>query len=86
MDIDDAISLIQEILYAEQLDREWEWALSEKSVHYDANTKTSKFKPLERPTWLKERKEGKPPQVTKIRADMIPSGVIMKWDDANAEH
>lgn len=80
LDIDDAIGFIQEILYSEQLNREWEWALSEKSVHYDPNTKTSKFKPLDRPEWLKERKEIKEPEKIKIPTDMIPSGVIMRWD------
>lgn len=80
LDIDDAMGFIQEIFFEDQLEREWEWALSEKSVHYDANTKKSKFKPLDRPNWMKPEVEIKEPKVERIPIEMIPSGVIMKWD------
>jgi len=86
LDIDGAISLIQEILYAEQLEREWQWALSEKSVSYDPSTKKSKFKPLDRPDWLNVPKKVEEPKIVQIRSDMLPSGVIMRWDDANVKH
>ena len=81
--VDEALGFIQEILYEEQLEKEWEWALSEKSVHYDPNTKKSKFKPLERPAWLRPVVEVKEPKKEVIPTSMLPMGVVMKWDGKN---
>jgi len=89
LDIEDAISLIQEVLYNEQLRKEWEWALSERAIHYDAKSKTGKFKPLDRPDWMKPKKgEVKAIDVpkTKIRADMIPPGIVIRWDNSDVKH
>ena len=86
LSIDDAISLIQETLYDMQLEREWEWALSEKSVHYDSKTKTSKFRGLDRPEWMQEKKKPIEVPKTKIRADMIPPGIIIRWNEPDVEH
>lgn len=85
LEIDDAISLIQEVLYNDQLRREWEWMLSDKSVHHDKQGKGT-FKPLERPVWMRKEVPTKPPEVSKIRADMIPAGVVVRWDTANVKH
>jgi len=87
LDIDDAISLIQEVLYDEQLQKEWEWTLSEKSVSYDERGE-GKFNPLDRPQWMRERREEKVIDVpkVKIRADMIPPGIIIRWDEPNVKH
>jgi len=86
LDIDEAISLIQETLYNDQLQKEWEWALSEKSVHYDANTKKSKFKPLDRPKWMQPKPKTREPEKVKIRADIIPPGIVIRWEDSNVKN
>ena len=82
LDIDDAISHIQEILYEEQLRKEWEWALSDRAIQYDSMGK-GKSNPLDRPEWLKERKEL---EVHKIRADMLPPGIVVRWEEPSVEH
>jgi hypothetical protein len=49
LEINDAISLIQEILYQDQMQKEWEWGTTEIAYPYDSTTKKSKFHPLKRP-------------------------------------
>jgi len=85
LDINDAISLIQEILYDEQLKKEWEWTLSDKSVHYDKRGK-GKFKPLDRPEWMKHHPKPKPLKRHKLPTAHIPPGVVIRWDTLNVEH
>lgn len=87
LDIDDAISLIQETLYEEQLQKEWEWTLSDRAIIYDEKGK-GKVNPLDRPQWMQKRKEEQVIDVPKIkiRSDMIPPGVIIRWDEPNVEH
>ena len=86
LDVDNAISLIQETLYNDQLQKEWEWALSEKSVHYDAGTKKSKFKALDRPRWMQPKQEVRELETSKMRSDMIPPGIVIRWEDSNVKH
>jgi len=76
LDVDDAFALIQEILVSDQLNKEWEWTLSEKSVGYDEATKKSRFIELHRPDWMKPIP--KPPQKVKMPRVMMPQGNIMK--------
>lgn len=82
LNVDDAFSLIQEIFVDEQLDREWQWSLSENSVSYDASTKKTKFNPLSRPDWMKPISEVMRdiPKV-KIRSSEMPVGLIYRWDN-----
>ena len=86
LDIDDAISLIQEVLYNDQVQKEWEWMLSERAIQYDKAGK-GKFQPLDRPKWLlpiiKEVKEL--PKVKMLKS-MIPPGIVIRWEDSNVEH
>ena len=87
LDIDDAISLIQEALYTEQVQKEWEWALSERAIRYDKAGK-GKFEPLERPKWLlpdKKEVQKEAPKI-KVKADMIPPGIVIRWEDSNVKH
>jgi hypothetical protein len=79
LDPDDGIALLQEILLDDQLEKEWQWSTTELAYSYDANTKTSKFIPLERPEWMQPNQTAKVEKV-KIRASEIPVGVVMKWD------
>jgi hypothetical protein len=77
---DDAISLLQEIFVDEQLDKEWQWSLSEIAYPYNENTKKSKFSPLDRPAWMvvKAPKEIKK---IRIRKDMLPIGNVIRLDE-----
>jgi hypothetical protein len=67
------------------LKKEWEWALSDKSVQYDQKGK-GKFKGLDRPEWMKERPKAKPLVEHKLPTAHIPPGVIIRWDNANVKH
>lgn len=69
LDVDDAIGLFQEILISQQLDKEWDYSLSELAYPYDQQTKTSSFKPMERPMWMKKL----PAPVQKF---MIPKWIL----------
>lgn len=81
MDFEDAIGLIQEILIAAQLDKEWQWSMSELAYSYDRITKTSKYNPLERPAWMKIVKEIKEPKKMKIPKEMLPVGNVVSMRD-----
>lgn len=76
LDIDTAIGLYQEISIDEQLEREWEWGLSENAFVYDKMTKQSKFNPLPRPNWMLPLAPKVLPTV-RIRADMLPMGNVI---------
>ncbi len=52
LDIDTALGAMQEIFIDEQMEKEWDWGLSEIAYPYDTSTKKSKFKPLDRPAWM----------------------------------
>jgi hypothetical protein len=83
LDIDDAIGLMQEILVDENLEKEWDWNLSELTYSYDSNTKTSKHAPYPLPQWMLPISE--PPAKTKLRKDMLPMGLVI-GDDSNVKH
>ena len=74
LDVDVALALIQEIITDEQLDREFLWAMSDKSYSYDYKTKSGKPNPLERPYFMKE--EVKPPPKMQIPKAMMPQGNV----------
>ena len=73
----DALAIIQEILVDEQLDKEFQYGLSELAYPYDARTKKSTFKPLPRPSWMRPRAEPEKIQKTPIPVSMIPMGVVI---------
>lgn len=83
LDVSDAIALYQEILIDEQMDKEWQWLLSENSYSYDSTTKKSKFNPLPKPDWMQSVRTGAPPdsQKVRIRKDELPVGLVMRWED-----
>jgi hypothetical protein len=78
LDVDDAFKLLQEMLVTDQLEREWQWSLSEKSSGYDEAAKKSKFIELPRPNWM--MKEPKQPTVIKIPKAMLPVGNVIKYE------
>lgn len=79
MEIDDAIALYQELEIDRQLEREWQWGMTELAYPYDPTTKTGKFKPLPRPEWMMPIVPK--PKAIKIRKDMIPIGNIEGKND-----
>lgn len=72
--VEEAIAKVQEILTDEQLEREFLWGMSDKSVSYNARTKTSKFHELPRPYWMKKKIEK--PRVMTMPASILPIGNV----------
>jgi hypothetical protein len=80
LDIDDAIALVQEIAVNSQIEKEFQWAISE--VPYQ--TKDG-FKPLDRPKWMLYNTQASPAHKIKIRKEFMPVGKIVRFDDKDAE-
>ena len=78
LEIDDAFALSQEIASDEQLQREWEYSLSEIAYPYDQASKKSTYKPLQRPFWMMGMKVEGDLKTTKILKSMIPVGNVIK--------
>lgn len=74
LEIETGIGLIQEILVEEQLEREWQWSMSEIAYPYNVQTKKSSFVPLPRPIWM--RQVDIKIKKIKMRKDMLPMGMI----------
>lgn len=80
MDIDEAFGLLQEISINEQLEREWEWGLSEMAYEYDKTTKKSKYHPLPRPSWMQPIIPKQLP-IIKIPKALMPVGNIVNLQE-----
>lgn len=80
LDIDEALALLQEILVEEQLEREWEWSLSEVAYPYNPTTKKAPYKPLPRPAWMTGKAKIIAGTVVKFRKSMLPVGAIVGED------
>lgn len=76
LDIDTAIGAYQELSIDEQLQKEWEWGLSEVTYSYDKSTKKSKHTPLQRPAWMNPIIPKQLP-VIKIKRSHMPVGNIV---------
>jgi hypothetical protein len=76
LDVATAMHIIQEVLIEEQLDKEWQWLLSERAVKYNEGTKKYEPNPLPRPNWM--RPIPKQPKKIMIRKDMMPVGIIIR--------
>lgn len=81
LDINDAISLLQEILVDQQMEREWQWSLSEIAYPYDSTAKKSSYKPLPKPAWMEEEKPLVINQKVKFKKGMLPVGKIIGEND-----
>lgn len=79
LDLDDAIGLYEEIVVDEQHEKEWEYGLSEMAYVYDKTTKTSRFKPLDKPDWMLLSSDHAKKPVKKIRMpkSALPVGEII---------
>lgn len=89
LDIDDASSLLQELIINDQLDKEFHWMSSEVAYPYNESSKKGEFKPLQRPVWMMEQirsiKEGKDQNI-RILKEHLPVGNIIKlYKDSNAK-
>lgn len=81
LDFDDALSLLQEIFVADQLKKEWEWSLTEFAYPYNKTTEKSEYKALPRPSWMSGKTlPANATKSAKMPADMMPVGVVMKWE------
>jgi hypothetical protein len=74
LEIETGLALIQEATVEDQLQKEWEWSLTELAYPYDKVTKTSRFVPLTRPDWM--RAKTKAIKTTTMKSSMLPMGVI----------
>lgn len=77
LDVEDALAMEQEILIDEQLTKEWQWALSEKSSGWDENTKEGKFIEYPRPDWMKS--EPPPVKVIPMPRGLLPIGNVVSY-------
>ena len=81
LDIDTAIALFQEIETDSQLEKEWQWGLSEVSYSYDKATKRSRFNSLPRPSWMRPAVGApKPVKTERMPANAVPMGVVINLD------
>lgn len=80
LDIDEALALLQEILVDEQLEREWEWSLSEIAYPYNPTTKKAPYKPLPRPAWMTGVAKVVAGTVVKFQKGMLPLGMVIGED------
>ena len=86
LDVDDALALIQEILIDEQMDKEFQYSLSEIAYPYDDARKLNVFRPMERPLWMREVVKVLAPKKIKIRKDMMPMGLVIGSPKDDIEH
>lgn len=75
LDVDKVLALIQEILTEQQLEKEFQWSMSEIAYQYNKSTKTSKFVPLTRPYWMLPK--SKEIKIVKIPRAYLPMGNIV---------
>lgn len=74
LNVEEALSKIQEILIDEQLNKEFQWGMSEIAYPFDVQTKKSKFQPLPRPEWMIP--EPPQPKKSRIYKSLMPQGLI----------
>lgn len=84
LDIDDALGLYQEIVIDDQMQKEWQWGLSEISYPYNQSSKKQEFKPLARPNWMLPI--APTPKIVKLRKDMLPMGTIIDLSEVAKKH
>lgn len=81
IDFDDALALLQEIFVEDQLQREWQWSMSELAYSYNKITQKSEYRALPRPSWMSGSSiPNDKVRPVKMPVDMMPVGVVMKWE------
>ena len=74
LEIESGLAFIQETMVEDQLKKEWEWSLTELAYEYNQASKTSRYKPLPRPNWMRAIR--KAPKKTTMLRMMLPYGPI----------
>lgn len=80
LDVEEAFKLLQEILVGEQLEREWQWSLSEKSSGWDEAAKKSKYIELPRPDWMQKAPAQNQPKTVQIPKSLLPVGNVIRYE------
>jgi hypothetical protein len=80
LDINDALSLLQEVLVDQQLEKEWQWGLSEIAYPYNEGTKKQEFHKLDRPMWMEGKQANLPAMKVRFKKSMLPVGKIIGED------
>lgn len=84
LDVVEAMHLFEEIIVEDQLDKEWQWLLSERAVKYNESTKKYEPNPLPRPNWMQDiPMEAKK---IKIRKDFLPVGAVIRARPSDQEY
>lgn len=73
---EEAAAYLQEILVSEYDEIDDRRSLSELAYKYNKITQESKFHPIPRPAWMKEKDSDKP-KTRRIRRDMLPIGNVI---------
>jgi len=81
LNVDEFYCYVQEILTDTQMDREWVYSLSEIAYPFDSASKTRKFKPLERPSWMMLNATRWEPEMVRMPKAMLPMGLILNPSD-----
>jgi hypothetical protein len=77
LDVDEALTVVQEILIDINHQMEWEWDLSERSSGYDEQTKKSKHIPFPLPEWMNPVPQE--PKKYRIPMSLIPVGNVVSY-------
>ncbi len=84
--LEEVLPLVQEILIADQLEKEFQWTMSERSAYYDDKSKTTKANPLPRPHWMARHIDPeKELKKVKIPVGMMPAGSGISQSDYIAQ-
>jgi len=81
LNVDEFYCYVQEILTDIQMDREWIYSLSEIAYPFDSASKTRRFKPLERPSWMMLNLANWSPEKTRMPKGMLPAGLVLGASD-----
>jgi hypothetical protein len=84
LDVDDAFALLQEILISSQLEKEWQWSMSDKSYGKDKNTGEWRYFNLPRPPWMEDKP--KEPKKIMIPKSLLPVGNVITYKGENVIH
>jgi len=80
LDVDDAIAHLQEIFTSEQLEREWQWVISTRSITYDKHGK-GVIHELPRPSWMDKARLPIQSGKVSIKKSMLPTGNVLRWSE-----
>jgi len=85
LEIDDAIGLIQEILFEDIEHKEWQYRLSELAYHYDRNSGKATYQPLDIPAWMKPVVPTTTETKYRVPQKFIPVGIVYR-ESENIKH